>query len=334
MKYLIAGFGSIGRRHFRNLVNLGEEEIIFYRTRKGVLGDPALKNYPVETDLKRALDHQPDAVIVSNPTAFHLEVAQPAVEQGCHLLLEKPVSHNLHGVDHLLRTASATGSMVLVGYQFRFHPHLVQIKEWLEAGILGQVGFVRAQWGEYLPDWHPWEDYRTGYSARQDLGGGVILTLSHPIDYLLWLFGGISEVCAASGEARVLDIEVEELISAHMRFENGLLGSLHLNYLQRPPDHQLIILGSRGEIHWNYHTGVLTRYSFEEDREVVINLPEGFTRNELFLQEMSHFREVIRKKEPPICSLEDGLAVQRVCSALHHSLSEKTWIGPADLNGS
>ena len=332
MKFLIAGFGSIGRRHFKNLRALGEREIVFYRTQKGLLEDPVLANYPVETDLERALDHQPDAVIVSNPTAFHLSVAQPAVERGCHLLLEKPVSHNLAGVSELRETAVSSGSKILVGYQFRFHPHLQKIKGWLQEGNLGQISYVRAHWGEYLPNWHPWEDYREGYSARKDLGGGVILTLSHPIDYLLWLFGGVSEVSAAAGEANLLDIEVEELISANLRFKNRILGSLHLNYLQRPADHHLEIIGSEGEVSWDYHTETLTRFSHQENCREEFSLPEGFSRNEMFLQEISHFREIIRGNEVPVCPLEEGLEVQRICSALYCSLQEKAWISIAGVD--
>src|SRR5512146_1303304 len=95
-KLLIAGLGSIGRRHFRNLIALGEKDIILLRTRKATLPDEELAGYPVETDLQEALQkHQPDAVIVSNPTAFHLDVALPAAETGCAILLEKPISNSM-----------------------------------------------------------------------------------------------------------------------------------------------------------------------------------------------------------------------------------------------
>ena len=128
MKFLIAGLGSIGRRHLHNLLTLGEQDIILYRTHQSTLPDVDLPDFPVETTLQAAFSHKPDAVIVSNPTALHLEVAIPAAQAGCHILLEKPVSHNLDQVDTLVKLVQKTGSRILVGYHFRFHPGLIKGK--------------------------------------------------------------------------------------------------------------------------------------------------------------------------------------------------------------
>src|SRR5512138_1083305 len=197
MKILIAGLGSIGRRHFRNLIALGEKDIVLLRTRKATLPDDELAGYPVETNLEEALrKHQPEAVIVSNPTAFHLDVAIPAAETGCAILLEKPISHSTQRLDQLEETVRKSGSKVLVAFQFRFHPGMVRAKQLTEAGEIGRILSAHVQFGEYLPAWHPWEDYRQGYAARADLGGGVILTLSHPFDYLRMLLGDVDALWA------------------------------------------------------------------------------------------------------------------------------------------
>lgn len=127
MKFLIAGFGSIGRRHFRNLKALGQNDILFLRSKRSTLPDDEIAAYPVETDLWTALSHQPDAVIVSNPTSLHLDVAIPAAEMGCHLFLEKPVSHSMESIDLLQSAVSRGGGKVLVGFQFRYHPQLVKV---------------------------------------------------------------------------------------------------------------------------------------------------------------------------------------------------------------
>ena len=174
MRFLIAGLGSIGRRHLRNLALLGERDIILFRTHRSTLPDEELDGYPVEIDLAAALARQPDAVIVSNPTALHMDVAVPAARAGCHLLLEKPVSHNLAHMTELQQVLHYSGKQALVGYQFRFHPGLQQAKRLLEQGAIGNPLSVRAHWGEYLPGWHPWEDYRRAYSALPELGGGPL----------------------------------------------------------------------------------------------------------------------------------------------------------------
>ena len=184
MKILIAGLGSIGRRHFHNLLALGERDLLLYRTHRSTMPDEELQGFPVETDLGAALAHKPDAVIVSNPTSLHLDVAIPAARAGCCLFLEKPVSDSMERVHDLQAAVEDSGRQAFVGFQFRFHPGLREAKQLLEQGVIGRVLSVRAHWGAYLPGWHPWEDYRQGYSARSDLGGGVILTLCHPLDYL------------------------------------------------------------------------------------------------------------------------------------------------------
>jgi len=99
MKFLIAGLGSIGRRHMHNLLALGQREIILYRTHRSTLPDDDLTSYPTETSLDKAISFKPDAVIISNPTSLHLEVAIPAALAGCHLLLEKPISHSMVWVE-------------------------------------------------------------------------------------------------------------------------------------------------------------------------------------------------------------------------------------------
>ena len=124
MKFLIAGYGSIGRRHLRNLRALGEQDILLYRSRRSTLPDDEIAGLPVETDLYAALARQPDAVIISNPTALHLDVAIPAAEMGCAILMEKPVSNDLARLVDLRLAIKRSRARLMVGFQLRFHPTL------------------------------------------------------------------------------------------------------------------------------------------------------------------------------------------------------------------
>ena len=146
MKFLIAGFGSIGRRHFRNLLAINERDIVFYRTKHSTLPDDELHGYPVDTSLEKALAHKPDGVIISNPTAMHLEVAVPAARAGCHILIEKPISHNMSRVDNLYSVLKKSGSKVLVGFQYRFHPTLQKIVSLIKDGAIGDPALAPT-WG-------------------------------------------------------------------------------------------------------------------------------------------------------------------------------------------
>ena len=322
MKILIAGYGSIGRRHFRNLLNIGVDDILFYSTQNSTIENDEISGFIIETDLKKALAHKPDAVIVSNPTSLHLEVAIPAAKAGCHLLIEKPLSHNMERIDELRRIVNKTGNKVLIGFQFRYHPGLQKIKELLIEKKIGNPLSVRVQWGEYLPGWHPWENYRNGYSARADLGGGVVLTLCHPFDYLRWLFGEFNSVQAFLGYSGELGLtEVEDIAEINLKFESGVIGSVHLNYIQRPPTHNLEIIGSEGTIYWNGLEGSLKIFQANTGKWKEYFLNENFERNDLFLSEMQHFIDIIKTGKVPICSLDDGIMIQKLIEST--KLSER-----------
>ena len=322
MKFLIAGFGSIGRRHFRNLLTLGEQDIVFLRSKRSTLPDDEIAAFPTETDLSAALAHQPDAVIIANPTALHLEVAIPAAEQGCHLFIEKPISHSLDRMDELQAALLRGGGKVFTAFQFRFHPGLQKIVDLLQNGQIGRPLSFRVHWGEYLPGWHPWEDYRQGYSARADLGGGVVLTLCHPLDYVRWMFGEVRSLWAFTSSDSDLALDVEDTAEIGLRFESGVIGSIHLDYVQRPPSHRLEIIGTQSTIRWDNANGLLERFNTSEKNWQSYSLPAGFDRNDLFLAEMRHFLDLIQDRVAAKCTLEDGIWSQKLVQGVHDSARE------------
>ena len=345
MKFLIAGLGSIGRRHFRNLVALGETDILLYRTHRATLPDDELAGYPVETDLAAALAHKPDAVFVTNPTALHLDVAIPATEAGCHLFLEKPISHSLDGLDRLQTAVQKNHLQVLVGFQFRYNPGLRHVKEWLEMGAIGVPISARAHWGEYLPNWHPWEDYKQGYAARPDLGGGVVRTLTHPLDYLRWLLGEVDALWAFTSSTG-LNMPVEDNAEIGLRFANGgaasagCLASLHLDYNQQPSSHTLEITGTLGRIFWDNATAAARLYLYDPEEDyhrywmqleydfgvggdgLTADAPRYFERNDMFLEQTRHFLDVLRGEAQPLCSLQDGIQALRLALAALESAQQ------------
>lgn len=323
MKILIAGFGSIGRRHLRNLRAVGVEDFVLYRTHHSTLPDNEIAGLPVETTIEAALAHRPDGVIISNPTALHMAVAIPAAKAGCHLLIEKPISHNLDRIDELEDALMAGGGKVLVGFQFRFHPTLQQVKTWVEQGEIGRPVSARVTWGEYLPGWHPWEDYRQGYAARADLGGGVVLTLTHPLDYLRWLLGEVGSVWGFTGHVGDLEMDVEDLAEIGMRFLNGTIASVHLDYLQRPPSHSFFITGTQGMIEWSNATGAARLFRASTDSWESCLTPSAFDRNDMFLSEIRHFLEVITGRAQPVCTLNDGVQAVRLALAVRQASEEE-----------
>ncbi len=249
MKVLVAGLGSIGQRHLRNLkAVVGDElEVLAYRVRRDtpLLTDALTVDASVDVELKygvrpffdldAALAEKPDLTLVCNPTSLlHLDTAVKAAEAGCHLLIEKPLSNSLAGVDALIETVERNNLVALVAYQWRFHPLLRRVCEILKDRALGRIVSVQAEVGEFLPAWHGYEDYRRMYAARRDQGGGVVLTQSHEIDYLLWLFGRPSRVFAIGGHRSGLDIDVEDTADILMDC-GGVPTQLHQDYVRCPP---------------------------------------------------------------------------------------------------
>ena len=172
MKFLIAGLGSIGRRHLKNLLALGQKDIVLYRTHQSTLGDEDLQEFPVEQDIQKALSHKPDAVIISNPTALAYGSCSPCC--GCPDVLyslKNPWQAHRMTCSSWKASLQEKGNIVFSAFQFRFNPGLRKIDQASERWNYGKPISFDCYWGEYLPDWHPWEDYRKSYSANQALGG-------------------------------------------------------------------------------------------------------------------------------------------------------------------
>ncbi|HVO10474.1 MAG TPA: Gfo/Idh/MocA family oxidoreductase [Vicinamibacteria bacterium] len=311
--FLIAGSGSIGRRHLGNLRHLGESGVTLYRTGRR---DPAAPpvHAPAEFDLQAALARRPLAVLVCNPSAHHLELALAAARAGAHLLIEKPLAHRLEGTEELVHEVRARRLVALVGFQYRFHPALREVKCWLEERAIGEVVSGNVRWGEHLPSWHPGENWRASYAARADLGGGAIRTLCHPFDYLGWLLGEADWVTAEVAN-RVLGLDVEDTAQVLVRFASGALVTVSLDYAQRPRDHRLELVGTRGRIAWSDADGAAHLLPEDSARVTTFRPPPEFSRNTMFVEELRHFLECLAGRARPLCSLSDGMAALEIVVA-------------------
>lgn len=316
---LIAGLGSVGQRHLSNLRALGWPDVRVYRTGRSAL--PGVDPGIVDHDLTSALARRPLAVIVANPSACHVPIALAAARAGAHLLIEKPLSHDLSGVAELEQAVATHNLMALVGFQFRFNPGLRQLRDWIRSGEIGAIVTAQAHWGEYLPDMHPWEDYRNGYAARAELGGGVLLTLCHPFDYLRWLVGEIVDVSAVESREDSLGVSVDTCIDAALRFAGGASGHVHLNFVQRPTEHRIVIVGTQGTVAWNQADQSARLYSGASTRWEVVRPPDGFERNSMFLDEMRHFLACLAGDAAPICTLGDGRAALEAVLAAKRAIA-------------
>ena len=252
LKVLVVGLGGVGQRHVRNLRSLlGEDvSIIAYRVRRlahvvtaslGVKPDSGVEEeykIRVHTRLEDALAERPSIAFICNPSSLHVPVALACARAGCDLFIEKPVATELAGAALLLAEVQRKELIAVVGYQLRFHPAFRALEQLVRHRRIGSVLAVRVAVGEYLPGWHPYEDYRQMYASRAELGGGVVLSQIHEFDYLYALFGLPRRIFSIGGHLSDLEIDVEDVASSLMEFavdDQPLPVHVHQDYLQRPP---------------------------------------------------------------------------------------------------
>ncbi len=346
-KALFCGLGSIGQRHLRNLRSLTGDDVEFiaYRARgsdfvlndqgKIIPGASLSERYGVKmfADLSEALAEKPDVAFITNPNVFHLPIAQAAADAGCHLFIEKPLAQTLEGIDKLIDTVEGNKLITFVAYQFRFHPGLMKIKEIIGSGRLGRLVAAHIVNGEYIPDWHPYEDYRDTHPARRDLGGGCLHIQTHELDYGLWLFGMPRKVFAVGGHLSRLEVDVEDSVSILLECEfegRPLPLQIHLDYLQRPAQRVCEIIGDTGKLRYDYYTNEVIVNDTHTRTEDVFNFQQ-FERNRMFIDELNHFMDCIMGRTKPLVDLNEGRRSVQIALAAHASLDSGQAVEVTDV---
>jgi predicted dehydrogenase len=290
---LICGLGSSGQRHLRHFRELGVPRIDAFSTGKRTLKESGVAPPDRLFDsLEVAIAQKPQAVVVANPTALHVETARVALAGGAHVLIEKPISHTLTGCEELLRDGQLKRLVIAVGCNLRFHPLLLKLREVIGSECLGGPILAQAHFGSWLPDWHPWEDYRLGYAARKELGGGSMLTHIHEIDYLIWLFGKAVDAVGFCFTGKVLETDVDEAAVGMIRHASGTLSNVSLSFCQKPQTRTLRVAFERGRAELDWIHGFLEVYSHEG----IMNrwqTAEGFSWEETFLRQGQAFETVV-----------------------------------------
>jgi predicted dehydrogenase len=325
-RFLVVGCGSIGKRHLGNLLKIGVKDILAFdpvETRRNEIRN----DFGVEVvhDFESALEDGVRHVLICSPTSLHLAQSITAARSGCNLFIEKPVSDRLDGVEGLIREVGKRRLQSLVGCNFRFHPGLIKVSALLGANVIGNVVSARAQFGQYLPDWHPLEDYRTGYSARKKLGGGVVLDRVHEIDYIQWLLGEAESVTAMISRRSHLEIDTEDIAEILIGFKNGAVGSIHLDYVRRTYDCSLEIIGDEGTIQWCYQDNRVRWYVAEEKAWHELSWPK-YDGNDMYVEEMKHFIKMLNNEEPSQSDVQNACRVLKIAMAAKRSTEEKKTI--------
>jgi predicted dehydrogenase len=226
IKILFFGIGSIGKKHASIIKNNYDFNLYAYRTDKGQeKNDLKIEEF---NSLNDAFSINPDIAFITNPTFLHVETALECTRRNIDIFIEKPISNSLEQVDLLDSEVKKNNIFTYVAYNMRFHPVIKNLKEMVSEKDTPIYFSVTCR--SYLPDWRPGQDYSKSYSAKNELGGGVILDLSHEFDYIYWLFGEIKKIDGICGKISDLKIDSEDILIANLTCYLGIKGNLHLDY--------------------------------------------------------------------------------------------------------
>lgn len=285
--YAVIGLGSIGKRHIKNLRFLYPEASIFAISASGSNiqlpeGATAL------ISLKDLIQHKPQFVIVASPSSYHIQHAEICINAGIYTLVEKPLSHCSEEANHFLKICDAKKEVpVAVAYCLRFLPSALAVKKTIENNELGHVYHVSSSVGQFLPTWRSDKSYQNSVSAQSSLGGGVLLELSHELDYLTWLFGDLKLAHSWIQKSAELNLEVEDLADLVLISQEGTHISVHLDFIQKSPQRTCTIIGERGRIEWDLIANTVILHS-ENDAKIMYKDPTH-DKNTMYLDMLSTF---------------------------------------------
>ncbi len=314
MRAVVFGCGSAGRRHAAALTDHGDVgSVVLVSAWEGcahaVTGLAGVE--VVHPDAAPA----GDVAVIANDTARHVSTALPLVRQGMHVLIEKPISHTLEGLDALQAAARESGARVFAAYNLRFLGAIAHLRELLRDGGLGEVWFARFEAGQWLPDWRPGRDYRDTYSASRARGGGVGLDLSHEVDVMRFLLGDALALNVAKRRVSDLKIDSEDLLEGLYELAGGALASVHLDYLSPTRRRAYRIVGSRGEAVCDVANAELV--TVVDGERTVADDPALFDVAATYPAQIDAFIAAAGGARTALATLDDGIKALELVEAPH-----------------
>ena len=285
-RILLVSLGSIGRRHLRNVKELmPNAELCIWRHKPGEIL-PEAENIPVIYSLDEALAFAPDAVMVSSPASFHATQCAPFASQGIPVFVEKPLEVSAAAAASLKDALDKGKGLLFVGYVLRFQPIMSALKAILDSKKIGTVHTAHIATGQFLPDWRPDADYREGVSAQAALGGGVLLELSHELDYARWFFGHPQTVTSEASKVSDLEMDVEDSATVIFGYPRSRV-TINIDFLQRVAAMTLKIVGSEATLEADLvaETAKISRPEGVEH----LDLPRLEQGNEMYLRQFDAF---------------------------------------------
>jgi len=312
----IVGFGSIGKRHFENLVKLGVTDVIVVR--RPDRPNPAFQPPPAARIVNgnaEAVAAGLDFAIICNPTRLHVDTAAFYLNAGVAVLVEKPISDRVDDARRLVEQQHRGTAAARMAYCMRYHPAYAAARKALCAGTIGRVLYAKAWFETYLPAWHPWEDYRQSYAARKDLGGGALRTNDHEIDFLDWCLVTPRDVMGHSGRSGAIEIDADDHATALIRYQEGPVANVSLSLCRKDRSRGFEFIGDQGALAYDWENLQLRlKTGKDSDSSVLLDF-RGRDFAEMYVDMLKDFLGVVAggSGNPALAGLECGLSAIDVC---------------------
>jgi predicted dehydrogenase len=322
MKILFIGLGSIGQRHLQNFQELYSDKHtifclresksnLYIKNGKALSVDNLANQYAITeiTNIDDALNVKPDIVFITNPSSKHIDFSLKFAKIGAHLFIEKPLSTSMKNIHKLKKHIESKKLICMIAYQARFHPLISMISKIIQSKKYGKIISAHIEWGTYLPDHHKYEDYKISYASRKDLGGGVLLSLIHEIDILLYLFGKPTKFYAIESTTSNLGIDVEDTVFSLFQYKknnNSFPVSLSLSFAQVHETRSIKISFQDAFLTFDWSTNIINIFNNEKLIKTY-NVSNNFERNTMFIDELKYFMNCIKHNKTAIPNIDDGI---------------------------
>ncbi len=326
MRVLIVGLGSMGKRRIRNLQHLKVGDILGVDPRADRRAE-AEERYGIRTfaELDGALLTEPDALVVSTPPDLHASYARIALQHKIPVFMEASVVDE--GMKELIALSAARNVLAAPSCTMRFHPSVQKINELIARRTVGPILSFTYHSGQYLPDWHPWEDYR-GYYVAKRATGACREIVPFELVWLTWVLGDVETISCFRGKVSALEVDIDDTYQLLLRFKQGILGHMLVDVTSRVPYRTFRLLGDQGVIEWTWGEKKVRVFSATSSKWTEYREPAGIVEpgylaaEDMYIEEMKRYVAAVQGKQAYPYTLEEDRRILALLEAAEQSSSQ------------
>lgn len=302
----VIGKGSISERHIKNLRSLHPNAMIVSVSSTGK-NNKIIENSDASLTLPDLINLSPKYVIIASPAPFHLQHASVLLEKNIDVLIEKPLSDSIEKSKEFLTKYKSTNNKVFIAYCLRFLPSMIKMKELISNKAFGEIYYIHVNVGQFLPLWRKGTDYNKSVSAVKSLGGGVLLELSHEIDYLCWLFGDLKLLSSNLKTSKELNLDVETIADLQMRNKDNIFINLHMDFIQKYSQRKCELITESGNIIWDLNTNLIK--ILDNSGERTLFKEDNYDKNLMYIDMLKTFEN---NNNQTLANIKSSLSVLEI----------------------